>query len=1180
MADDQEVLRFYQLDTFHPETWPTDHIVGDTRSHGRRRESSAYRHSQRASTTASERAISGTHDAVSIQTRTDSIHSSDRGTMVYVQRMTDQTKDWDPLGIKQSVFTTIPVLTKVTSEGGAISPGSKENELKAKFSVSNRRFSSRQFLYEVHKDSTHEELTMGLKNLRQLVDQRSVALKGLVQNNFDRFVSARSKIDVLDRDLRGRDTDGSGSYGTAALEGTLGAAAECAGETYGPIVQSRLRAEQVRNTLSFVKRYRFFFQLPHSLSEFIKHEKFEAAVREYHKGKELYHSLIVTQPTPYGQSGKSRVPPPHNIDSNLADGTPTGGLKTEVSPALKRIFDKVWEEVDVTIAELNKALFKHLSQPWQSVESQEKVIGYVLDIGAEQATDPVTYYLQSQLEWINERLTTVHANYIEKVDHMIQNYHERMRPVGPAGADSDESSSTTEFYRRSQEFLKILRVKDISEYDILFSKDLAYRRWRSAMNCVKQLSGVLTQHLPDFWKLAKLFMDEQFSGADSIHPGKREGVAGANKKLFQSMAQQIVDLFILLVSDVFKLSDPTYSALPLNTSSDGNRSGVPPRGLASRLKVQLRTTVVEHPVLDAVPSGSNEESQVSIESTGTQRTTASRAAGGGGSSNSPATIDYPDTHCLITGHFLSGMMDTLVTTANDTIRLHVSYGVHEALAEWILTMKSAILHRLCRAWMFDTKGLYAYEDWVIEDVTLKNKVFKITKGKMVYPSLATTRLLSLFHDLQSQMLQVLMSIYHSALVQSSGPSDQNISGNNVAGSSAYPAFNPAELGPLPTVVSGGVTSSQVIGGSNAQGTTNHHSPRSGQQRRSVHTSDSLVKPIKMAFFGTLYTFLDSLHCLATTALHGAGDNTPSITGLVSNTSDADNSGMGLSELSRWSITSTIVGSEPDIMESLPSRHYYHHHQRARLEQMNHRSLLLTLCNLIEMRATLFPAQLDFFIKAFQTQAAREKNLLMRTMRRLDGLLFDRYVLQKTQHLTGIVHHGVLSNGFNWCLESTLQDIQPYINEALLFMVFIHAEITTITLKPGPLLSRTLQALSLNLSQELLDSFRWIDNFSEAGALQATLECYLCERTLQHYLDDAARENLQLLKGYLNTMASRNFTQSQAATVSSSGDRSSSNTTTSAFSPDEWRVMLDILEQVQHRTMVQFRCLAGETTASN
>ncbi|KAJ1966226.1 Exocyst complex component S5 [Dispira parvispora] len=1178
MADDQEVLRFYQLDTFRPEVWPTDHIVGDTGSHGRQRESSAYRNSQRASTTASERVASSAHDAASIQTRTDSIHSSDRGTMVYVQRMTDQTKDWDPLGIKQSVFTSIPVLTKITTEGGDVGPESKEKELKAKFSVSNRRFSPRQFLYEVHKDSTHEELSTGLKNLRLLVDQRSVALKGLVQNNFDRFVSARSKIDVLDRDLRGRDTDGSGSYGTAALEGTLGAAAECAGETYGPIVQSRLRAEQVRNTLSFVKRYRFFFQLPHNLREFIKHEKFEAAVREYHKGKELYHSLIVTQPTPYGQSGKSKAPLPRSTDSNLADGAPTGGLKTEVSPALKRIFDKVWEAVDITIAELNKALFKHLSQPWQSVESQEKVIGYVLDIGAEQAKDPVMYYLQSQLEWINERLTTVHANYIEKVDHMIQNYHERMRPAGSAGADSDDSNPTAGFYRRSQEFLKALRVKDTSEYDVLFSKDLAYRRWRSAMNCVKQLSSVLTQHLPDFWKLAKLFMDEQFSGTDPTRSGKRGGVTGANKKQFQSMAQQIVDLFIVLVSDVFKLSDPTYSALPLNSGSDGSRSGVSPGCLASRLKVQLRATVVGHPVLDAVTSGSNEESQVSMESTGTQRVTSSRATGG--SSNSPATIDYPDTHCLIAGHFLSGVIESLVTTANDTIRLHVSYGVHEAFAEWILTMKSAVLHRLCRAWMSDSKGLYVYEDWVIEDVTLKNKVFKITKGKVVYPSLATTRLLSLFHDLQSQMLQVLMSIYRSVLIQSSGPNDQTTSGNNVAGSSAYPAFNPAELGPLPkAVISGGVTSPQSGGGSNAQSPAILPPPRSGQQRRSVRTSDSLIQPIKMAFFGTLYTFLDSLHYLATTALHGTGTNTPSLTGLVSNTSDADSSSMGLSELSRWSITSTIVGSEPDILESLPSRHYYHHHQRARLDQANHRSLLLTLCNLIEMRTTLFPAQLDFFIKAFQTQAAREKNLLTRTMRRLDGLLFDRYVLHKTQHLTDIVRHGVLGNGFNWCLESTPQDIQPYVNEALLFMVFIHAEITTITLKPGTLLSRTLQVLSLNLSQELLDSFRWIDSFSEAGALQATLECHLCERTLKKYLDEAARENLQLLKGYLNTMAARSATQSKTTAASPGGDRSSPNATASAFSPEEWRVMLDILEQVQHRTMVQFRCLAGETTAS-
>lgn len=43
-----------------------------------------------------------------------------------------------------------------------------------------------------------------------------------------------------------------------------------ADQIYGPVVERRKRVENVRNTLSILQQYKFFFNLPSSLLESIK----------------------------------------------------------------------------------------------------------------------------------------------------------------------------------------------------------------------------------------------------------------------------------------------------------------------------------------------------------------------------------------------------------------------------------------------------------------------------------------------------------------------------------------------------------------------------------------------------------------------------------------------------------------------------------------------------------------------------------------------------------------------------------------------------------------------------------------------------------------------------------------------------------------------------------------------
>lgn len=62
-------------------------------------------------------------------------------------------------------------------------------------SSTQKSFNPQRYLYAVHSDTSYDELVVGVDRLKASIDQRSSALKVLVQNNFDRFVSAKNVID-------------------------------------------------------------------------------------------------------------------------------------------------------------------------------------------------------------------------------------------------------------------------------------------------------------------------------------------------------------------------------------------------------------------------------------------------------------------------------------------------------------------------------------------------------------------------------------------------------------------------------------------------------------------------------------------------------------------------------------------------------------------------------------------------------------------------------------------------------------------------------------------------------------------------------------------------------------------------------------------------------------------------
>jgi exocyst complex component 2 len=87
--------------------------------------------------------------------------------------------------------------------------------------TSNKSFNPRSFLLQVHKDTSYEDLVVGLQRLNVTIDQRSDALKSLVHSNFDRFVSAKNTIDHIHDEMRSKNLNEQEEYGTKKLHGYL-----------------------------------------------------------------------------------------------------------------------------------------------------------------------------------------------------------------------------------------------------------------------------------------------------------------------------------------------------------------------------------------------------------------------------------------------------------------------------------------------------------------------------------------------------------------------------------------------------------------------------------------------------------------------------------------------------------------------------------------------------------------------------------------------------------------------------------------------------------------------------------------------------------------------------------------------------------------------------------------------
>ncbi|POW06303.1 hypothetical protein PSTT_09176 [Puccinia striiformis] len=410
----------------------------------------------------------------------------------------------DPLGIMRG-----PILTDVVGD------------LRNTVSTTSKTFDPKAFLSTVHPNASFSDLKKGGARLRESLEQRSEALKILVESEFDRFVSVKVAHEAVYEQMKAGPLKPECDYGTADLKESLRLGTSKADQVYTPLLENRKKAERLRSTLGVFERSKFFFNLPGTLIEAIEAEKYDAVLLAYTRGKNMLDSrpgLVLNLPAP----------------SN-----------PEQSAQQKRIFDKVWSDVEKVVNDFKLKLLTKLatwSDGSKPIEEIDKTIEIILEL--DPMSDPAWTFCENQHKSIMEKLVLIFKDASKKTRALTDQANSKQFPEEYLIEDM-------------RGCLNAIEPKNMMISDGVAKHAVGSEVWCAILELIRISSTLLSKELVVYWHVVNGYLNGKYQRADSK---LRKDTRSRRSISCKQMAEEIILRYCNLLSEFFILSAVPNSA--------------------------------------------------------------------------------------------------------------------------------------------------------------------------------------------------------------------------------------------------------------------------------------------------------------------------------------------------------------------------------------------------------------------------------------------------------------------------------------------------------------------------------------------------------------------------------------------------------------------------------------------
>jgi exocyst complex component 2 len=767
MSKETELLNKYNIPTLYPATWPQDKDSSDdddaipSTSIAHRRSKSRF----------SVLESSGTRKLPGAEKTRDGVEN-------LVQK--DEN---DPLG-------TYPSVVQVLRQRGL----SVEDDIKLRnrFLLSSTTFSPSLFLSQVHSTASTDSLLQGLDFLSRSIEKKSASLKVLVEDNFERFVSAKATIDRVYNEMRdvgkeeeeppgaagrrltltgpgharirsngsrssfsGRNSSNPHSsgkpvdkekrknalvkeseYGVLGIKVPLTEVAVKAEEVWGPALGGREKEEALKAILATVEKNRGLFEVGSAIQEAVRRKDHETIVEEYTKARKM------------ADDARYIVEVANNSGRPLSDADIHQVIVTA----------RMWADVEHQIESFKRECWKRLTgthfaktragSAEGALDEYMGLISIMLELGVED--NPIWIWLLSRYDYLKSKLTASCER--SKIEIEILRRHL---------SNSDKPTLRT----LSKNLLSVPTSNNVTAEPTKLDSTKVVEFWEhvhASMTALLAINGGLLGELVEYWEIAQSFISGRtqkslpmgFNNASSVH----HKLSSNNVSRLEKGATELVDIIREHLYTFF--SDPPiediselFSPLPPNSPT--------PTTPRTPMSVILSPTAGSRFRFDPnnipPPSPSRGETWEKY------------------------AFWPPHSNALSGSHYLSKTLVLIGTAANELASLQLpsdSSGHQSRVDESLRILVSSVRERsvaaVCAAWNTDAENLKVLEDWTRDaerkDITTMPSRFLAVQSfllsnlqKIMYVQASTKTVIDIMVPPSNKLLQMVRSQFVTSL---------------------------------------------------------------------------------------------------------------------------------------------------------------------------------------------------------------------------------------------------------------------------------------------------------------------------------------------------------------------------------------------------------------------------------